>query len=255
MNSVIYYFSGTGNSLIAARKINERLIEKSEIIRINFFANKTIVKADRVSFIFPVYCHKIPKIVEKFILGMEFITSPYIYAVTTQNREVGQSLFDVQRLLFKKGQSLSLGIAIDMPGNAIKTEPHIIEERLSSLDRKITKVVELVEAQKDGIIDGKNNFFEKIRNKIVGFFAWNIVFSPKKFKTSGKCTGCGICEKLCHVKNIHLVNNKPIWKKRCAVCLACYHWCPNNAVYLNNNIIKKQNQYHHPEITIRDMLI
>ena len=253
MKSVIYYFSGTGNSLITARGISEKLIEKSEIIRITDFDGKTTVKSDRVGFVFPVYCHKIPNIVKNFILRMEFISTPYIYAVATQNGEVGQSLFDIQKLLTKKGQSLSLGIAIDMPGNAVVTEPHIAMERLSSFEQKVTEAVELIEARKEGIINGNNSLVENIRNKIVGFLAWNYEFAPKRYKTSDNCTGCGICEKICPVKNIHLVNHKPVWEKKCAVCLACFHWCPKEAIYMDNAVIKKRRKYHHPDININDM--
>jgi ferredoxin len=255
MENTIYYFTGTGNCLAVARKINEKSKEKSELIPITGYVDKPQTKGDRVGFVFPVYCHKVPEIVKQFILRMEFTSSPYIFAVATHNVEPGQSLFDIKKLLTKKGQFLSIGIAIEMPGNAIETKPNVELERLSALDQKTKEVVDLIEAQKKGIINGNSGLIEKIRNKIVCFFAWNYIFAPRRYKISNNCTGCNICGRVCPVKNIHMSNNRPIWEKKCAVCLACYHWCPNNAIYLDNSVIKKRRQYHHPDITINDMLI
>ena len=252
MLSEIYYFSGTGNSLATARMINEKSIEKSEIISIS--NGKSVTKADRIGFVFPVYCHKVPDIVKRFILRMEFTSSPYIYAVATNNGEPGQSLFDVQKLLMKKGQSLSLGIAIEMPGNAIVTPLDIELKRLSAMAQKIAGIAGLVKVQKRGIIEGNNSLIEHIRNRIGNFFKLNYVFSPKRYKISDNCTGCGTCEKVCPVNNIHLVNQKPIWDNKCATCLACFHWCPQEAIY-DNIYIKKRRKYHHPEIKINDMFL
>ena len=252
MISEIYYFSGTGNCLAVARMINEKSSEKSEIIPIP--NGKFIIKADRVGFVFPVYCHKLPDIVKRYILRIEFISSPYIYAVATNNGESGQCLFDIQLLLAKKGQSLSLGMAIEMPGNAIKTPKDVELERLAAMEHKAAEIAELIKVQKKGIIEGNNSFIEHIRNRIVVFFAWNYIFSPKRYKIANNCTGCGTCEKVCPVNNIHLMNHKPIWENKCAACLACFHWCPNEAIY-DTIFIKKRRKYHHPDIKINDMFL
>jgi len=252
MISEIYYFSGTGNSLAVARMINEKSVEKKEIIPIS--NGKSVTKADNVGFVFPVYCHKVPDIVKRFILKMEFTSSPYIYAVATNNGEIGQSLFDVQKLLSKKGQSLSLGIAIEMPGNAMVTPPDVELKRLSAMEQKATEIAELVKVQKRGIIEGNDSFTEHIRNRIVGFFAWNYIFSPKRYKISENCTGCGTCEKICPVNNIHLINHKPVWNNKCATCLACFHWCPNEVIY-DSRYLKKRRKYKHPDIKINDLFL
>ncbi|MDR2585346.1 MAG: EFR1 family ferrodoxin [Prevotellaceae bacterium] len=254
MFSEIYYFSGTGNCLATARMINEKLIEKSSIVPISSIDGKQKIKADWIGFVFPVYCHKLPDIVKQFILRLEFTSSPYIYAVATNNGEPGQSLFDIQKLLTKKGQSLSLGIAIEMPGNAIETPFDIEHKRLTEMEQKVTEIAELIKVQKKGIIEGNNSLIELIRNQIVGFLAWNYIFSPKRYKVSDNCTGCGTCEKVCPINNIHLLNHKPIWGNKCATCLACFHWCPQEAIY-DNIFIKKRRKYHHPDIRINDMFL
>ena len=236
----IYYFSGTGNSLATARMINEQTTEKSKIISIPSVGGKAVIKSDRVGFVFPVFCHKVPDIVKQFIIKMEFLSSPYIYAVATHGGEPGQSLFDIKALLENKGQSLSLGIAIAMPGNAIETNPDDESKLLSTLEQKAKKIARLVDIKKTGVIDGKKGLMESIRNQIIGFISWNYLFSPKRYKTTDNCTGCGTCGKICPKNNIRLVNYKPEWQKECVACLACFHWCPKEAIYMDNFIIKKE---------------
>jgi ferredoxin len=256
MISVIYYFSGTGNCLAAARMLNEKLADKSEIISMPAVEGSLLIKANRIGFVFPVYCHRVPDIVKQFILRMEFESSPYIYAVATHAGEVGQSLFDVRVLLAKKGQSLSLGIELPMPGNARETKPDVDLERLAMLEQKAAEIAGLIETKKKDRLDGENGLIEKLRNQIVNYVAWNYVFSAKSFKSTDACSNCGICEKLCPVNNIRLIDKRPIWEKGCTGCLACFHWCPNEAIYLDTIFIGfgKRRKYHHPGISTNDMI-
>jgi len=253
MISKIYYFSGTGNCLAIARKISEKLVGRSEVVPIASISGKLAIKADRVGFIFPVYYHKIPDIVKKFILNIDFVTSPYIYAIVTHNGEIGQSLFEIKTLLDRKGQLLSLGGEIAMPGNAYLTEPGVELERLSASEQKVIDLAVLIESQKKGIIYGKNGLIEQMQNRMMRFVARNYVLSPKRFKVSNDCTGCNQCIKVCPVNNIQLANCKPKWSNECTTCLACFHWCPKKAIYMKNSQIGKRRKYHHPDITIADM--
>jgi ferredoxin len=41
------------------------------------------------------------------------------------------------------------------------------------------------------------------------------------FVTDGKCNGCGICQRICPVDNIAMIDNKPAWLDHCEGCFAC----------------------------------
>lgn len=84
-------------------------------------------------------------------------------------------------------------------------------------------------------------------------FAADLYRLPRRFNTTDKCTSCGICEKICPVSNIKQVDKKVIWGNHCTHCLACFHWCPQTAIEIGK---KSANiaRYHHPDISLKDML-
>ncbi len=68
MNTVIYYYSATGNSLYAARFIEERLPDAElRSIPEEMAAERLEVQADRIGFVFPLHYLSLPLQVEAFI--------------------------------------------------------------------------------------------------------------------------------------------------------------------------------------------
>jgi ferredoxin len=63
---------------------------------------------------------------------------------------------------------------------------------------------------------------EKLGAKIAG----------KHFKASVACNGCGWCACHCPSGNIQLVNHKPVFGKKCHLCLSCVYGCPQKAVQI-----------------------
>ncbi len=53
---------------------------------------------------------------------------------------------------------------------------------------------------------------------------------PKKFYTTDECIGCDLCEKLCPLNNIKLLDKKPTWGNNCIHCTACINRCPKEAI-------------------------
>jgi ferredoxin len=71
------------------------------------------------------------------------------------------------------------------------------------------------------------------------------------FAADEKCTGCGTCARVCTVGNIEIVDKKPVWQDRCENCLACFNWCPTNAIH--GALANTGYRYHHPDVTARDI--
>ena len=72
MNTTIYYFSGTGNSLKIAKDLSS-FIDNSQIIRIayNTLHITSDEKSGRIGFVFPVYFRGLPRMMEKFIKNLK----------------------------------------------------------------------------------------------------------------------------------------------------------------------------------------
>ena len=82
----IYYFSGTGNSLVVARDIAEKT--KTRLISIPTVVDQERIKtdADCIGIVFPSYLahlYGIPLVVEKFVKKLDGIGGKYIFAVCT----------------------------------------------------------------------------------------------------------------------------------------------------------------------------
>ena len=105
------------------------------------------------------------------------------------------------------------------------------------------------------------------------FLAW-IMGQPKMEKgmvkmlgpkvNADKCIGCNTCVRVCPQGNIELVESqtkdRPSGAKQahigdnCTACLSCVHFCPQQALITNGRETRKDRQYHHPDIKLKDML-
>ncbi|HOG43673.1 MAG TPA: EFR1 family ferrodoxin, partial [bacterium] len=83
MKSVVYYFTGTGNSLVAARDIANAL--KAELFPIPVEVKKDKIQTDaqKIVIVFPVYAWGPPVIVREFVKKIEEVANKKILVLTT----------------------------------------------------------------------------------------------------------------------------------------------------------------------------
>ena len=88
----------------------------------------------------------------------------------------------------------------------------------------------------------------------------NIETLDEAFVVNNTCTGCGLCERLCPVSNIHVnkgadqeENGKPEWLHHCEHCMACISWCPANAIDYGDRTPSRR-RYHNPRIKVEELI-
>lgn len=257
MNADIYFFTGTGNSFWIAKKLSEKL-ENTNLISIATLDQSTVNPvADAVGLVFPVHIWGVPKLIIDFVNRLDTNSNRYYFALAVNAGQVAATLIQLKKLFLSKGLNLDSGFSIDMPSNYIPWGQAIAKEKqqikFKAALEKVNHVAERVKARKK-IPPEKGPFWQNI---LFSFFYRksfpHIHKMDKSFWADENCNSCGICAKVCPVRNIEIINGKPSWHHRCEQCFACLQWCPEISIQYGKNTIRKK-RYHHPDISIKDML-
>jgi Pyruvate/2-oxoacid:ferredoxin oxidoreductase delta subunit len=119
MSIEIYYFTGSGNSLTAARDLARisagNLIPMAALL----YRDRIFTNAEMLGLVFPVYHATfgesgLPKLVEKFIARLGNLSGKYIFAVCTHNGFPGMVIENLKNQLSERGGVLSAGFTIQL---------------------------------------------------------------------------------------------------------------------------------------------
>ena len=107
MKTIIYYFTGTGNSLAAARGICARLgdCELVSIPTLTKSQAEIVPAADRVGIVCPVYDFGLPSIVAAFAEQLDLSRTAYSFAVLTMGGMGGSALHQLNHIIRKHNGS------------------------------------------------------------------------------------------------------------------------------------------------------
>ena len=106
--NIIYVFSGTGNSLAAAKKIAEEL-ENCEIRLMRKAldgSSPSLPPCDTIGFVFPCFAWGMPNMVCDFIKSGGFNKDAYFFTVVTCGSSIGGSASAIDALLREKGRQI-----------------------------------------------------------------------------------------------------------------------------------------------------
>lgn len=84
---------------------------------------------------------------------------------------------------------------------------------------------------------------------LAGLFGQRLYFLGKTAKYTDKlkidllkCTGCGLCVKLCPMSNITMADKTAVSGSRCTMCYRCISKCPKQAITLLGKKVIEQNE-------------
>lgn len=279
MSTEIYCFSGTGNSLHVARELQRRLPDTKLIPILSLEKQESVTThGETVGFVFPHYASTLPKVMHTFIEKLDLESARYLFAVATRGRTKTMAFDEIDGILAKKGRRLDSFFAITMPsGSEPLVETYadkITEERIRLLESKMLSRLDSIQSI---ILNRKTCREEDLGDVLpppflVPFLPLLDAISPylvrfgKLVESSfdlyhdDRCTGCGVCAKVCLAEKVQMVDRKPVWQEaiKCHGCFACLNYCPEESIQVRSKWYLKsytdQNgRYHHPEITARDI--
>lgn len=232
---MILYFSGTGNSAYAAKRIGAEIQDETldlfEKIRGRDFSR---LHSDRPWVIAaPTYAWRIPRLLQEWLERTELLGSREIYFVMTCGGSIGNAGAYLKKLCRRKDLSFMGCAPVLMPENyvALFNTP-TREKALSIIDRAETSITAAARLIGDGrpLPEPELTFKDRVNSGIVNDLFYPVFVHAKKFHVTDACISCGKCEKLCPLRNIHLENGKPVWGKDCTHCMACICRCPAEAI-------------------------
>jgi ferredoxin len=208
-----------------------------------------------IGIVCPIYMHNMPRIVSRFI--EQIAGADYLFMVYAGGGELGRGLKKTRKLFSRCGLTLSALFNIPMPSNYTPygcSEESLQTKRFEEADRAIDRIVEAV-SDRAVHFDRSNTGFIAARVYPGLLYQLGYSFIPKmegNFSVEDQCTSCGICEKVCPVGNISMVDGRPVWNHRCEQCYACLQWCLVQAIQYGRQT-RGVERYHHPDVRLKEI--
>lgn len=245
--NVIFYFTGTGNSLKVSKDIAKE-IGNCDVIPMSAYKEKEISSDyESVGFVFPVYAGGPPAYVQKFVANKDFSLnkSAYYYAVATYGAFQGNSLYMINEILKRKNILLNAGFGVRMFRNYVIAYdmPSNVEKHQMRSQKKINIIAQKIKQRINTALPKKSRkLFEKINQSTAEYPTMD-----KDYTISDDCFSCGLCKKVCPVDNIEMLDGKPVFKHNCEQCMACIHACPKRAINYKDKT-QNRGRYINPDI-------
>ena len=232
---MILYFSGTGNSAYAAKRIAKAIgdewINLFDRIRNSDF---TDIHSERPWVIVaPTYAWRLPRIVKKWLESTSLTGSKEIYFILTCGGSIGNAGKYLEKLCSEKKMHYCGCFGITMPENYIALFSTPTEEAALQMIAQAEKVIDRAASvirNNDPFPQSDISFLDKINSGMVNDLFYSMFVGAKKFYATDECISCGKCVSVCPLNNVCLENGKPVWKNHCTHCMACICRCPKEAI-------------------------
>ena len=232
---MILYFSGTGNSEYAAKRIGKTVNDQT----INLFSKIRDCDFSQLHseqpwiVVAPTYAWRLPRLVQAWLKNTTLSGNKQIYFVLTCGDSIGNAGAYLKRLCDEKGMDYCGCAGVVMPENyiALFTTPtqeqalRIIARAQRSIDRIALRI-----QNGERFPQARVKLLDRINSGMVNRMFYPVCVHAKKFSVSAQCVSCGQCAAVCPLKNIRIENGRPVWGDDCTHCMACICRCPAEAI-------------------------
>ena len=245
---MIFYYSGTGNSKYAAKRIadalGDTLLSMNERIKAGDFS--PVETSERLVVVTPTYAWRIPRIVRDWLMKTELRGAKRIWFVMTCGIEIGDAGSYNRALCQAKGVGCMGTAQLVMPENyiAMFNAPQADEARaiVAKAEPDIDRVIASIRAE-EAFAPTRRGLYDRFMSGPVNPIFYSFCVKAGAFTVSDACVGCGRCEKLCPTNTVTLHDGKPVWGKGCTHCMACICYCPAAAIEYGKKSLGKP-RYH-----------
>lgn len=253
METAIYYFSGTGNSLFVANTLNKKMSNsKLHPILSTLNANEIACNAPKVGIVFPMHFMTLPRVVDAFLEKIKLPNAHYVFVVITGEKpSLGNAVSRVKHILQNRGVALDAAFFIPMVAAHFPVfryaKPQEAKVIYNAAMQKVTHILTYINEGKP-VIEKEKAMLSNLKQ---------MMFPAKEgkqrhFWREDGCIRCGYCVQVCPFQNITLKGKEVIWHDNCHSCFACVHYCSKSVIHYKK-LSKNKKRHHHPMVGIADI--
>lgn len=245
---MIFYFSGTGNSLAVACRLDFRhtnpVLDIAHCMKGETDWQDELAGAEVLGIVCPVYAWGVPRIVERFVrdhlapAARRLPRLPYIFLMLTCGDDVGMADRRFGRLLRAEGLRLDAAFSVAMPNTYVGLPgfdvdpPEVRDKKLVSYQMAASVFSLCVSLRMSGIAKVHRGACPRLKTYVLRPLFYRFFTSDRRFSVDkDTCTRCQRCVGCCPTGNIRPDDEgHPTWNGQCADCLRCYHTCPHHSI-------------------------
>ncbi|HHU07582.1 MAG TPA: 4Fe-4S binding protein [Clostridiaceae bacterium] len=248
---MIFYFTGTGNSLYVAKRFDENPISIPQVINQSnqTFTDKTI------GIVCPIYSGDLPRIVKRFMEKATFNTD-YFYFILTYGKDHSAATENANKFAKDLGITVNYAHTILMVDNYLPVF-NIDEERTldKKIDEQLAAVMADIKSFKSDILEPTEAGRALYRMAVERDKNFPSMNNGEQITVKDSCIGCGICTQVCPIGNFYV--EEGIAKRHeetCEFCLSCANNCPQKAIGMKMMDRNPNARYRHEEITLQEII-
>ena len=262
---LIFYFTGTGNSLYVARQLAD---ENTELLSIPQMMRKDTFdyEADEIGLVYSIYGHMPPYMVRQFLKKVK-LKADYKFAVLTFGARKCSAVEILDDITRKVGWQFNYISTLMMVDNWL---PNFDMSEQIKIDKHIPENIATIKDDIGMRKHWKQPVTQEERDMHAGFMAFakldsEVGFlkkSEKYFVTTDSCVRCGICTGVCPRGNYSLSGKVAKTEGDCEFCFACIQNCPQKAIkfakvtddpLLANGELNPEARYRNEHVSVVDI--